>query len=79
MTFPLSQEAEKYQEVVIHTNYPEQNVKIGRELKPEETVDLVVFLRANLSVFAWTPTHMIGIPEKVAIHRLNLNPQYPPV
>ena len=54
-------------------------MKIGRELNPEEAVDLVVFLRANLSVFAWIPVHMLGIPEEVAIHRLNLNPQYPPV
>ena len=42
-------------------------------------MDLVPFLRANLSVFAWTPAHMPGTPEEVAIHRLNLSPQYPPV
>ena len=51
-TSPLSQEAEKYQEVVIHADYPEQKVKIGRELSRKEAVELVAFLQANLSVFA---------------------------
>ena len=77
--FLSSQGVEKYQEVVIYADYPKQKVKIGRELSPEEAVDLVAFLQANLSVFAWTPAHMPGIPEEVAIHKLNINPQYPPV
>ena len=54
-------------------------MKIGRELSAEEAVDLVAFLQVNLSVFAWTPAHMLGIPEEVAIQKLNLNPRYPPV
>ena len=54
-------------------------MKIERELSPDEAVELVAFLRANIFVFPWTPAHMPGIPEEVAIHQLNLNPEYPPV
>ena len=74
-----SEEAEQYREVVVHPDYPDQKVKIGRELSKKEAADLTVFLQTNLSVFAWTPAHMPGIPEEVAIHRLNLSPQYPPI
>ena len=42
---PLSsQGAKEYHEVVIHADYPEQKVKIGRELSPQEALDLVAFL-----------------------------------
>jgi hypothetical protein len=33
---------------------------------------LVVFLRANIDIFAWSPSDMSGIPREVAKHALEI-------
>jgi hypothetical protein len=37
-------------------------------------VVLVDFLRANVDIFAWSPSDMPGIPREVAEHSLDILP-----
>jgi hypothetical protein len=39
----------------------------------------VLFLRANLDIFAWKPSDMPGIPRDVAKHKLNIKPSTKPI
>ena len=40
---------------------------------------LVVFLRTNADIFAWSPSDMLGIPREVAEHSLDILPNFKPV
>jgi hypothetical protein len=40
---------------------------------------LVNFLRANVDIFAWSPSDMPGIPRKVAKHALEIQASSKPV
>lgn len=40
---------------------------------------LVVFLKCNSDVFAWSHEDMSGIDPSVIVHRLNEDPSYQPV
>jgi hypothetical protein len=44
---------------------------ISTTLGPEQEKALILFLQANLDVFAWKPSDMPGIPRDVAEHKLN--------
>ncbi|GJZ24924.1 hypothetical protein Tco_0562383 [Tanacetum coccineum] len=49
------------EEVMVNDKYPEQLVTINVGLSPECKYELRKLLRANLDVFAWKPSDMIGI------------------
>jgi hypothetical protein len=40
---------------------------------------LVDFLRANINIFAWSPSDMLGIPREVAEHALEIRGGSKPV
>ena len=40
---------------------------------------LVSFLRANVDVFAWKPTDMLGVPREKIEHSLNVSPTAKPI
>jgi hypothetical protein len=42
---------------------PECTLRIGSTLEPEQEERLARFLKANLDVFAWKPSDMLGIPR----------------
>ncbi|XP_071714658.1 uncharacterized protein [Rutidosis leptorrhynchoides] len=39
----------------------------------------IQFLAANIDVFAWQVSDMTGVPRHIAEHKLNVNPNIPPV
>lgn len=49
----------------------ELDLKIGKELVEPYRSKLIVFLRANLDVFAWAHSDMVEIDPKHACHHLN--------
>jgi hypothetical protein len=59
-------------EVLVSSNG--RTLRIVSTLKPEQEEALVHFLKANLNVFAWKPSDMLGIPREVTEHKLNIKP-----
>ena len=53
--------------------------KIGAGLNSTLKDKIVVFLKKNLDIFAWTYEDMLGIDNKVIEHRLNVDPTRKPV
>ncbi|GJV13934.1 reverse transcriptase domain-containing protein [Tanacetum coccineum] len=60
--------------VLVNPAYPEQLVKIGKNLSPEGSTQLKNLLRKNKDVFAWEPVDMTGVPKRIIKHSLNVSP-----
>ena len=65
--------------IQVHDNDPDKVVKIGSQLDPLLQKELIVFLKANLDVFAWNHLDMCGISLEVMVHKLNIDPSIHPV
>lgn len=48
-------------------------------LSPQLRYKIIKFLKANTDCFAWSHLEMTGIPLEVAVHKLRLDPNFPPV
>lgn len=70
---------ESIDEVVLHEAYPRKIVKIGSQISLKTRDELVSLLREFRDVFAWEPKDMPGIPESIALHRLNIKSGVHPV
>ena len=70
---------EELDEVQIHPDHPEHRVQIGARLRPELREQLISFLKANHDCFAWSHADMTGIDPEIITHRLQVDPDYPPV
>ncbi|XP_071712197.1 uncharacterized protein [Rutidosis leptorrhynchoides] len=72
---------------IIHENgsispnpaFPDQKIITGSTLTKETKDKLYNILAANLDVFTWQVSDMTGIPRHIAEHKLNVNPNIPPV
>ena len=64
---------------MINPKNSEHKVKIGRNLPEEVKRDLVLILQEFADLFAWSAQDMPGIPESVALHRLNIKEGVKPV
>ncbi|GJW66716.1 putative reverse transcriptase domain, ribonuclease H-like domain protein [Tanacetum coccineum] len=68
------------EKIVIDDEYPEQKVTIGRQLPTRIKMRVRDLLRAHADVFAWTTTHITGVPRTLIIgeetfsieHQLNV-------
>ncbi|GKE12860.1 hypothetical protein Tco_1416411, partial [Tanacetum coccineum] len=65
--------------IVIHLDFPDQEVALGGTLSIEGRMTLCTLLKRNLDIFAWQPSDMTGVPWQIAKHRLNIWDGYPPV
>ncbi|GJV13465.1 reverse transcriptase domain-containing protein [Tanacetum coccineum] len=65
--------------VVLHLNFPIQEVAIGGTLSAKERTKLCSLLKQNLDIFAWQPSDMTRVPRSIAEHRLNIREGYSPV
>jgi hypothetical protein len=55
-----------------------QTTRIAGDLEEKYELALVAFLHANVDVFAWEPSQMVGIPREVIEHHLKINPDAKP-
>ncbi|GJR31189.1 reverse transcriptase domain-containing protein [Tanacetum coccineum] len=62
--------------VVLHPNFPDQEVAIGGTLSAKGWTKLCSLLKENLDIFAWQPVDLTGVPRSVAEHRLNIREGY---
>ncbi|GJS81798.1 hypothetical protein Tco_0748339 [Tanacetum coccineum] len=65
--------------VVLHPNFPDQEVAIGGTLSEKGRTELCLLLKENLYIFAWQPLDMTRVPRSIAEHRLNIREGYTPV
>nr|GEW51711.1 reverse transcriptase domain-containing protein [Tanacetum cinerariifolium] len=65
--------------VALHLNFPDQEVAIGGTLSAKGQTKLCSLLKEKLDIFAWHPSDMMGVPQSVAEHQLNIREGYTPV
>ena len=47
-------------------------------MKDEDRVGVLLFLIQNIDVFVWSPYEVLGVDPEFIVHRLNVNPSFPP-
>ena len=58
--------------------YVDRNFRIGKSIPTKDHVKVQLSLVQNLDVFAWSPYEVPGVDPKFIMHRLNVDPLYPP-
>ena len=51
---------------------------IGASVKDKKRVEMPLFLMQNVDVFAWSPYKMPRVDLEFIVHKLNVDPLYPP-
>ncbi|XP_074323844.1 uncharacterized protein LOC141660756 [Apium graveolens] len=74
MTTEKTGPAEDTISIPVDKDDPSKVLKVGSQLADEMRRSLARFLIANLDVFAWSYSDMIGIDPEVMCHRLNILP-----
>ena len=64
---------EKLEKIVID-NYLEKFFQVGAQLPPQEKEELIVFLKRNVDVFAWSAYETPRVDPNFICHHLNVNP-----
>ena len=63
---------EKLEKIVID-NYLEKFFQVGAQLPPQEKEELIVFLKRNIDVFAWSAYEAPRVDPNFICHHLNVN------
>ncbi|XP_071913927.1 uncharacterized protein [Coffea arabica] len=70
---------DEIEEFPLRKDRPDQVIRIGALLPAEEKEGLKALLREYSQVFAWTVEDMPGIPTDLAVHHLDVDPNFKPV
>nr|GFC67042.1 reverse transcriptase domain-containing protein [Tanacetum cinerariifolium] len=62
--------------VVLHPDFPHQEVAIGGTLSAKGRTELCSLLNENFDILSWQSSDMTGVPRSVAKHRLNIREGY---
>nr|XP_017239614.1 PREDICTED: uncharacterized protein K02A2.6-like [Daucus carota subsp. sativus] len=71
---PNCQPMEALEHISLDPTRPERTVSIGANLPPQVRQAIASLLQEFADIFAWAPSDMPGIPETIALHRLNIKP-----
>ena len=52
--------------------------QVGECMTNEDKVEMLLFLMQNVDVFAWSPYEVPKVNPKFIIHKLNVDPSFPP-
>ena len=52
--------------------------QVGASMRDEDRVGTLLFLAQNMDVFAWSPYEVPGVDPKFTVHKLNIDPSFPP-
>ncbi|XP_057780030.1 uncharacterized protein LOC130998612 [Salvia miltiorrhiza] len=74
----VEEEAVEVDEIQINTDYLDHKVRIGAQLDPKLREKLILFLTEHYDCFAWSHEDMTGIDPSIIVHRLQVDPRYPP-
>ena len=75
----IAEPVEELEEVTLNESRPRRTTRMGTMASQTVRQDLANFLKRNQDIFAWSHEDMPGIDLSVIVHRLNVNPDFPPV
>ena len=52
--------------------------QVGESMSNEERIQILLFLIQNINVFAWNLYEVPGFDSGFIVHKLNVDPSYPP-
>ena len=52
--------------------------QIGTSMNDQEKVEMLLFLLQNVDVFAWSPYEVPAVNPEFIVHKLNVDPSFPP-
>ena len=80
MSLDVVVEGEKCEELekIIIDNDEEKFFQLGVQLPPREKEELIVFLKKNVDVFAWSAYEAPLVDPNFICHHLNVNPSITP-
>ena len=52
--------------------------QIGSSMKDCGMIEMLLFLIQNVDVFAWSPYEVLEVDPKFIVHKLNVDPSFPP-
>ena len=52
--------------------------QVGSSMKEGDKIKMLLFLIQNMDVFAWSPYEVPGVDLEVIVHKLNVDPSFPP-
>ena len=52
--------------------------QIGTSMKNHDKVEVLLFLMQNVDVFAWSPYEVPEVDPEFIVHKLNVDPSFPP-
>ena len=67
---------EKLEEVTLDDDRPKKVISMGTHAV-DITRQLLLFLKSNIDVFAWSHEDMPGIDPRIMVHKLNISPYFP--
>ena len=53
-------------------------IQIGECIRSQDKVETLLLLIQNVDVFAWTPYEVPGVDLEFIVHKLNIDPSFPP-
>lgn len=54
----------------------EKVTKMARDLEPSTWIELLIYIRENVDIFAWSSSELIRIPPQVSEHIIEHNPRF---
>ena len=69
--------AKKLMKVKIIPN-TDRYFQIETRMKNQDRVEMLLFLLQNVDVFAWSPYEVPGVDLEFIVHKLNVDPSFPP-
>ena len=70
---------EELQDISLDKEHPDRITCIDMHASPLVQNKLILFLKNNLDLYAWSHKDMSRIDPKIMVHQLNVSPSFPPV
>ena len=70
---------EELQDVFLDEEHLDRITRIGMQANLSVQKRLILFLKNNLDIFAWSHEDMSVIDPKIMVYQLNISPSFPPV
>ena len=52
--------------------------QVGSSMKDCDKIKMLLFLIQNVDMFAWSPYEVPGVDLEFIVHKLNVDPSFPP-
>ena len=56
----------------------DRSFQIEASMKYQDRVEMLLFLLQNVDVFTWSPYEVPGVDPKFIVHKLHMDPLFPP-